>query len=77
MVLIWVNARIQPRVKIPKNNNMRGVLMVSNDAIQLGPKEFLPGYIFRRVLYSTGCINRETVMGCGLVRTVISQILGE
>ena len=33
--------------------------MVSNDAIQLGPKEFLPSHIFRRVLNSTGCIDGE------------------
>ena len=37
--------------------------MVSNNAIQLGPKEFLPGYIFRRVLYRTGCINRKNCNG--------------
>ena len=37
--------------------------MVSNDAIQLGPKEFLPSHIFRRVLYNIGCINGENYNG--------------
>ena len=59
MVLIWVNATIQPGIKIPKNNNTRGVFVLSNYAIQLGPEDFLSSHIFRGVLYSTGCIDGE------------------
>ena len=59
MVLIWVNEAVQPGIKIPKDNNMRGVFVVSNNAIQLRPKEFLSSYIFGGVLYSTGCVDRE------------------